>query len=48
MSRTMTANKEAASDEAIARRDSQMTFDNEANVRNAYHTVEGNVLDIPG
>ena len=25
-----------------------MTFDNEAIVRNAYHTAEGNVLDIPG
>ena len=25
-----------------------MTSDNEAIVRNAYHTAEGNVLDIPG
>ena len=25
-----------------------MTYDNEAIVRNAYHTAEGNVLDIPG
>src|SRR5258708_12802704 len=26
----------------------QMTYDNEAIVRNAYHTAEGNVLDLPG
>ena len=25
-----------------------MTYDDEAIVRNAYHTAEGNVLDIPG
>src|SRR6267154_1118591 len=25
-----------------------MMYDNEAIVRNAYHTAEGNVLDIPG
>ena len=25
-----------------------MTYDNEAIVRNAYHTAEGNVLGIPG
>ena len=25
-----------------------MTYDNEAIARNAYHTAEGNVLDIPG
>jgi hypothetical protein len=25
-----------------------VTYDNEAIVRNAYHTAEGNVLDIPG
>jgi hypothetical protein len=25
-----------------------MTYDNEAIVRNAYHTAEGHVLDIPG
>jgi hypothetical protein len=25
-----------------------MTYDNEAIVRNAYHTAEGNVLDLPG
>src|ERR1700745_735912 len=25
-----------------------MTYDNETIVRNAYHTAEGNVLDIPG
>ena len=25
-----------------------MSYDNEAIVRNAYHTAEGNVLDIPG
>lgn len=25
-----------------------MAYDNEANVRKAYHTAEGNVLDIPG
>jgi hypothetical protein len=24
-----------------------MNYDNEAIVRNAYHTAEGNVLDIP-
>src|SRR5258705_4031525 len=48
MSRTIKANKEAAIDEAITRRESQMTYDNEAVVRNAYHTAEGNVLDIPG
>ena len=34
--------------EAITRRDSQMNYDNEAIVRNPYHTAEGNVLDIPG
>src|SRR5258708_2086602 len=42
------AHKKAASHEAITRRDSQMTHDNEAIVRNASHTAEGNVLDIPG
>ena len=25
-----------------------MSYDDEAIVRNAYHTAEGNVLDIPG
>ena len=30
------------------RRSSPMTYDNEAIVRNAYHTAEGNVQDIPG
>jgi len=25
-----------------------MSYDNEAIVRNAYHTAEGSVLDIPG
>src|SRR5258708_25401025 len=34
--------------EAIARGEAQMTYDNEAIVRNAYHTAEVNVLDIPG
>src|SRR6266481_2223007 len=34
--------------EAITRGESQMTYDNEAIVRNAYHTAEGNVLNIPG
>src|SRR5260221_287923 len=48
MSRTIKAIKEAAIDEAITRRESQMTYDNEAIVRNAYHTAEGNVLDVPG
>src|SRR5712672_4554378 len=48
MSKTIKANKEAAIDDAITRRESQMTYDNEAIVRNAYHTAEGNVLDIPG
>src|SRR5258708_15021487 len=48
MSRTIEAHKEAEIDEAITRRESQMTYDNEAIVRNAYHTAEGNVLDIPG
>jgi hypothetical protein len=28
--------------------ESQTTCDNEAIVRNAYHTAEGTVLDIPG
>jgi hypothetical protein len=42
------AHKKAASHEAITKRDSQVTYDNEAVVRNAYHTAEGNVLDIPG
>jgi hypothetical protein len=37
-----------ASNEAITRRDSQVTYDNEAIVRNAYHTAEGSVLDFPG
>jgi ketosteroid isomerase-like protein len=40
--------KLAAIQEAITRRDSAMTRDNEAVVRNAYHAAEGNVLDIPG
>src|SRR5712664_2109789 len=48
MSRTIKAHKEAANHESITRRESQMTYDNEAIVRNAYHTAEGNVLDIPG
>jgi len=34
--------------EPIPRRDSQMSYDNEAIVRNAYHTAEGDVLDLPG
>jgi ketosteroid isomerase-like protein len=38
----------AAIKEATTRRGAQMTYDNEANVRKAYHTAEGNVLDIPG
>ena len=42
------ARKEAAIHEAITRRESQMTCDNEAIVRHAYHTAEGNVQDIPG
>ena len=25
-----------------------MSYDNEAIIRNAYHTAEGNVLDLPG
>src|SRR5439155_14450744 len=33
--------------EPITRRDSQMSYDNVAIVRNAYHTAEGNVLDLP-
>src|SRR5258707_12264795 len=48
MSRTVEAHKEAAIHESITRRESQMTYDNEAIVRKAYHTAEGNVLDIPG
>ena len=48
MNRTIKAPKEAAIHEAITRRESQMTYDNEAIVRIAYHTAEGNVLDIPG
>ena len=28
--------------------DSDMTYDNEAIVRHAYHTAEGNVLDVAG
>ena len=35
MSRTIKAHKEAAIDEAITRRESQMTYDNDAIVRNA-------------
>ena len=35
MSRTIKAHKEAAIHEAITRRESQMTYDNEAIVRNA-------------
>ena len=46
MSRTVKVHKGAAIHEAIT--ESQMTWDNEAIVRNAYHTAEGNVLDIPG
>src|SRR5258708_29595602 len=45
---TIKARKEAAIHEAITGREPQMTYDNEAIVRNAYHTAEGNVLDIPG
>ena len=48
MCRTVKAHKEAAIHEAITKRESQMTYDNEAIVRNAYHTAEGNVPDIPG
>src|SRR6266566_7371238 len=48
MSRTIKAKKEAPIHEAITRGESQMTCDNEAIVRNAYHTAEGNVLDLPG
>ena len=40
--------KEAAIHEAITRREFQMTYDNEAIVRHAYHAAEGNVQDIPG
>jgi hypothetical protein len=29
-------------------RESEMTYDNEAIVRHAYHTAEGNVLDVAG
>jgi len=39
MSRTIKAHKEAAIHEAITTRESQMTYDNEAIVRNAYHTA---------
>ena len=34
--------------QSVTNREYQMTYDNEASVRNAYHTAEGNVLDIPG
>ena len=43
MSGTTKASKEAATHKAT-----QLTYDNEAIVRNAYHMAEGNVLDIPG
>src|ERR1700719_3620713 len=48
MTRTITAHTEKAIPTAIMNRESQLTYDNEAIVRNAYHTAEGNVLDIPG
>ena len=47
MSRTIKAHKEAAITKPITMGESQMTCDNEAIVRNAYHTAEGNVLDLP-
>src|SRR3974377_303157 len=34
--------------EPTKRRHSQMSYDHQAVGRNAYHTAEGNVLDIPG
>jgi hypothetical protein len=48
MSRTVKAHKAAAIHEAITGRESQITYDNEAIIRNAYHTAEGNILDLPG
>ena len=39
---------DAVLQEPRPRRESQTTYDNEAIVRNAYRTAEGNVLDIPG
>src|SRR5258706_16438522 len=45
---TIKAHKEAAIHEAITGRGPQMTYNNEAIVRNAYHTTEGIVLNIPG
>jgi hypothetical protein len=45
MNRTIKAPKETAIDEGSMSRESQTTYDNEAIVRNAYHTAEGNVLD---
>src|SRR5712691_3887466 len=48
MNRTIKAPKKTAIHEASTRRESPMTYDNEAIVRNAYHTAEGNVQDLPG
>ena len=48
MSRPIKVNEDSAVEKAVTRRESQMTSDNEVIVRNAYHTAEGNVLDIPG
>src|SRR3954463_2169457 len=48
MSRTIKANKEAGARRSDHEGGVSMTCDNEAIVRNAYHTAEGSVLDIPG
>ena len=34
--------------QSVTNKEYQMTYDNEAIVRNAYHTAEGNVLDTRG
>ena len=38
----------AQSDESKPDEESEITYDNEAIVRQAYHTAEGSVMDIPG
>ena len=38
----------AQSDESKPDEESEITYDNEAIVRQAYHTAEGSVMDVPG
>ena len=38
----------AQSDQSTPDEESEITYDNEAIVRQAYHTAEGSVMDVPG